>query len=70
MGTYALHLMPSHRRGTTGKDPEWPIDEEWIARVNEWCEREGRGAKARLAKGAGIEPGTRRGSSMSNWRRR
>lgn len=60
--------MPNHRRGTTEKPPEWPIDEAWIDFVEAWCEREGRGAKARLAKAAGIEPGTLSGILAGRYR--
>ncbi len=68
MPPYDLLPMPTNSRGTTGKEPEWPVDDEWIARVNEWCEREGRGAKARLAKASGIEPGTLSGLLAGRYR--
>lgn len=54
---YAHEMNARPKSGRTGR-PSFPIDDDWLAAVNAWIEREGRGAHARLARAAGIEPGT------------
>ena len=60
--------MSTHRRGTTTKLPEWPIDAAWIEFVEAWCDREGRGSRTKLAKAAGIELGTLSGLLAGRYR--
>lgn len=67
MPGYAL-IMSAHRRKTTEKLHEWPITQDWIAFVEAWCEKEGHGSKARLAKAANIEPGTLSGILAGRYR--
>lgn len=67
MRVYAF-TMSAHRRGTTEKPPEWPVDDGWIKFVSDWCEREGRGSRTRLARAAGIELGTLSGLLAGRYR--
>lgn len=50
--------MSARRRTISTSAAAYPYDQAWIDAVVAWCEREGRGAQARLAKAAGIAEGT------------
>lgn len=50
--------MRARSRPPEATPAAYPYDQGWLDAVHEWCEREGRGAQARLAKAAGIAEGT------------